>query len=208
MSDASTGHRRERLHANPGVWTVDDCVTPQEAQAICDLASSKFKAAVVSGAKSGVQSQGRTNSVAWVKHDASATSLAVAKRIADIVGLPLEQAENFQVIRYQSGQEYRPHFDAYDHQTERGQRTMQNGGQRLVTALCYLNGVEQGGETAFPKLEIKVAPKPGRLLIFENCEAGSDIRTPLSLHAGLPVEKGVKWAFNLWFRQRAIKRAR
>ena len=36
---------------------------------------------------------------------------------------------------------------------------MKYGGQRLWTALCYLNDVEEGGETRFTKLNIAVKPK-------------------------------------------------
>lgn len=206
MSNVGTKFERIEHHASPGVWTVENCINRKEALAIRQLASDKMKKAVVSGAKSGILSKGRTNSLAWIKHDASKVTKKVATRIAGIVGLPLAHAENFQVIRYEPPQEYRPHFDAYDSTTERGQRTMENGGQRLITVLCYLNDVEAGGETEFPKLGIKVDPKPGRLLIFENCEEGTTNRSDLSLHAGLPVEQGVKWAFNLWFREKPLKR--
>lgn len=208
MTNGVSKFNRVQHNTAPGVWTLDSCVNSTEAEAICEIASDKMTKAVVSGSKSGVMSKGRTNSVAWVKHGTNTITKSVADRVATIVGIPLDNAENFQVIRYEPGQEYRPHFDAYNAESERGQRTMKNGGQRIVTALCYLNEVESGGETHFPKLNIKVEPALGRLLIFENCKSGSNVRTELSLHAGLPVEKGIKWAFNLWFRERPIIRHR
>ena len=37
---------------------------------------------------------------------------------------------------------------------------------RLVSVVIYLNTVKEGGETIFPNLDLKVAPKRGRMLFF------------------------------------------
>ena len=37
---------------------------------------------------------------------------------------------------------------------------------RYLVILWYLNDVEEGGETCFPRLDIAIKPKAGRLLIF------------------------------------------
>lgn len=140
--------------------------------------------------------------MAWVAHDASPVAWSLVQRVAALVGLPSTHAENMQVIRYESGQQYRQHWDAYDHDTERGARVMKDGGNRLITVLGYLNEVERGGQTEIVNPAIFVDPLPGRLLIFHNCYAGTATRHPDSLHAGLAVKAGTKWAFNLWFRER------
>jgi len=207
MSESIAEFQTITHHSNPKVWTIEDCVTEDEARAIRKFAEKKMKKAVVSGEAGGIESKGRTNSVSWVSHNATPVTTRVANRIAELVGLPLTHAENFQVIRYEAGQEYRPHFDAYDGKTERGLRTMKNGGQRLITVLGYLNDVEAGGGTHFPKLDVEVQAKQGRVVVFENCEKDTNVRTPLSLHAGLPVESGIKWAFNLWFREREFSKS-
>jgi prolyl 4-hydroxylase len=46
-----------------------------------------------------------------------------------------------------------------------------------------------------------VAPEKGKLVIFENVYGDTNERHELSLHAGMPVLKGEKYAFNLWFRE-------
>jgi prolyl 4-hydroxylase len=118
----------------------------------------------------------------------------------------LVNAESYQVVHYGPGQEYRAHFDGWDAGTDRGKRCMERGGQRLVTTLLYLNHVEAGGATGFPKLELNVNPLPGSLLLFHNCHPGTNLRHELSLHGGLPVNAGEKWAANLWFRERRYQR--
>ena len=65
---------------------------------------------------------------------------AVAQRIAHSVSMPLSHSENLQVLWYGPGNEYGAHFDAYDVCSETGQRCTRNGGQRMITALIYLNG--------------------------------------------------------------------
>ena len=82
----------------------------------------------------------------------------------------------------------------------------QQGGQRLVTCLVYLNHVEAGGYTRFPILDRNIAPAVGKLLIFHNTFENSTMLHPHSLHEGSPVVKGEKYAFNLWFRESRARR--
>ena len=71
----------------------------------------------------------------------------------------------------------------------------------MITALVYLNDVEEGGHTSFANLKIDVAPDKKKLLVFHNCYPGTTKRHANSLHAGTPPTKGEKYAFNLWFRE-------
>ena len=43
-------------------------------------------------------------------------------------------------------------------------------------------------------------------MVFENTHKKTNIRHNLSEHAGMPVIKGKKWAFNLWFREGDVKK--
>ena len=71
----------------------------------------------------------------------------------------------------------------------------------MCTALCYLNDVEEGGGTQFTRLNITVKAKKGRMLVFQNTYNGTNNKHLMSEHAGMPVLKGEKYAFNLWFRE-------
>ncbi len=124
-----------------------------------------------------------------------------------MINMPQENGEKLQVIHYSPGQEYKGHFDAYRKDTPKWERycSVASGGQRLITTLTYLNDVEEGGETAFPEKNLVLKPKLGRIVIFHNCNEGTDIVHLKSKHAAMPVIKGEKWAFNIWFRQAAAK---
>jgi len=189
------------LSLDPRVYTLDNFLSSSECKHMISLGNgSEMTRAFVSGDKEGVISKGRTNDLCWVNHFADVCTSRLAKRISSLVGVPLSHAERIQLIRYAKNAEYKPHFDAFDPTNISGKRNMEDGGQRIITALGYLNTVPKGGGTEFPKLGIKVPAEQGKLIIFHNCEAGTDVRHPKSLHAGLPVEDGEKWAFNLWFR--------
>lgn len=194
------------LHEDPTLWLFENYASAEEMAALREAASEKLAPAEVSGSAGGYISEGRSGSNCWVPHGHSALVRQLAERIAALVGIGLAHAESFQVVHYGPDQEYRAHFDAWEIGTERGRRCMARGGQRLVTALLYLNHVEGGGATAFPKLELRVNPAPGNLLLFHNCLPGSVERHPHSLHGGLPVLAGEKWAANLWFRERDYRR--
>ena len=192
------------LSLEPLLIVVDHAVSPVECDHLKLLASEHMKKAGVVLDDGYGTSAGRTGSHAWLRYRDDPTVAAIGERIAQLVGLPLANAEALQVLHYGHPQAYRAHYDAFTLGTRRGQRAAKWGGQRLATALVYLNDVAEGGETEFPRLNAKVAPKPGRLVIFHNTT--SDIRKahPDSLHAGCPVIKGEKWAFNMWFRHKPI----
>lgn len=195
----------ERLHVDPAVWVFRNFASVQEISALQEAAWEKLRPAEVSGDTGGYISAGRSGSNCWINHNDSALTLQLAARISKLVQIPLSHAESFQVVYYGPGQEYRPHYDAWDEDSERGRRCMERGGQRLVTALVYLNHVEGGGATGFPRLGLDVHPLPGNLLLFHNCYPGSNRKHDDSLHGGMPVTAGEKWAANLWFRERPYR---
>ena len=181
---------------------ADDFVTPSECQHIIKQASGNLKRGKVTMTEDVAFSEARTGQTAWIPHDKTPIIRGLVKRVSEVVGIPVHHAESLQVVYYGETQEYRPHHDAWELDTERGKFRTENGGQRMVTALMYLNEVDAGGSTEFPKLKLEVEPVPGRLLLFHNTELkkGRNELHKKSLHGGMPVHYGEKWACNLWFR--------
>jgi prolyl 4-hydroxylase len=165
-------------------------------QAIIDTATPIMRRAGVTtdDGKSGRRSEGRTNDLAWLRHDENETIQAVVERVANLIGLPAENAEKLQVIHYQQGQRYNRHADAYQPLSDRGKRAMGHAGNRMVTALFYLSEVKAGGGTGFSNLKMEIQAETGKLLVFHNCYLGTCQVHPDSVHAGLPVVDGDKWA--------------
>lgn len=80
--------------------------------------------------------------------------------------------------KYEPGQEYHTHMD------------FGPGYPRILSAVAYLNNVEEGGETYFPTFDYHVAPKPGRIAVFPS--------NFIYRHAALPPARGVKYAVAFW----------
>lgn len=117
---------------------------------------------------------------------------AINRRLAAASGTRFDQGEAMQILRYQPGQEYRPHLDFV--------RASDNS--RVLTALIYLNEDYEGGETFFLKTALKVKGRKGDVLVFRSAakDGGPD---PLSEHAGLPVTSGTKYLASRWIREKS-----
>ena len=191
------------LSNDPYVVTYNNILTHDECQHFIDISKNSLKRAVVCGENKSFVSNGRTGSNTWIKHDHDKITKKIAERIAKIVNMPLKNAESFQVIYYDTTQEYRQHYDSWEHNgSKKTHRYMKWGGARMKTALCYLNDVTKGGGTKMTKLDITIPAEKGKLLVFHNTVSEIDhTRHELSEHAGMPVEEGEKYAFNLWFRE-------
>ncbi|MEX0962502.1 MAG: 2OG-Fe(II) oxygenase [Pseudohongiellaceae bacterium] len=190
-----------QVNDDPLVCVFENFILDKEIEALLAAAKPILQQALVSADQSGVTSDGRTGSSCWIAHSHNAVIEELSLRIAEVVGIGLECAESLQVIHYDESEQYAPHFDAWDKTTERGQRCMAKGGQRMVTCLFYLNDVARGGGTSFPNLDMEIQAKKGRMLLFHNCHEGSTQRHPDSLHGGMPVLQGEKWGCNFWFRE-------
>lgn len=125
------------------------------------------------------------------------------RAIASVVEYPLNYVEQLQIARYQVGGKFDAHFDAFNPLTALGKRQLSKNGQKIITALLYLNNVSSGGATFFPMLNIKITPSEGTLLIFENCKKDSDERHLLAKHEGCIVNEGEKGIATLWFLEKS-----
>ena len=189
------------LNSVPLIHVFDGFITDAEAESIIKLGEGKTRRSTVSGEAEPVVSATNTGSNYSPLPNTTGTLSVVRKRLCHLVGLPEENAELSNILYYDVGQEFKPHYDAWLTEDAAGKRNIALRGQRLLTCLLYLNDVEEGGYTSFPKLSIEVEPVKGRLLIFNNCVEDSVERFPESLHASLPVLAGEKWACTLWFRE-------
>ncbi|MCC3372456.1 2OG-Fe(II) oxygenase [Cohnella sp. REN36] len=164
-----------------------------------NLARGRLTPATVVG-ESGLEfSQIRISNLAWFYHNHNEVVQSICKQIAEIVEQPIHYADNLQVAHYGVGGKFEPHLDCYDIEQEAYQAFLERSGQRLYTALFYLNDVVSGGETYFPNLNIEVSPTTGTLLIFENCQPGTSIPDQRSLHGSKILQCGEKWIGTLWF---------
>ena len=120
--------------------------------------------------------------------------------IAHLLGIDPVQGETMQGQRYAVGQHFRAHFDYFNEKQAYWPQMIETGGQRTWTAMIYLNHVEEGGATWFPQIGIRVAPKKGLLLAWNNMNRDGSRNTE-TLHEGMPVVSGTKYIVTKWFRE-------
>jgi prolyl 4-hydroxylase len=125
----------------------------------------------------------------------------IERRIDRLLDIKPVYGENLQGQRYLEGQEFKAHEDWFPANSPHWAREQSRGGQRSFTAMAYLNPVEGGGATEFPRLGIAVDPRPGMLLVWNNADRNG-VPNPFTLHSGNPVERGVKYVITKWYRSR------
>lgn len=126
----------------------------------------------------------------------------IERRIAEAIDGPVENGEPIQILHYTPGTQYKPHYDYFDPALPGNDKVLAMGGQRMATLVMYLNDVEAGGSTVFPKVGLDVLPRRGSAVYFAYAtpDGQLDART---LHGGSPVAAGEKWIATKWLRQRA-----
>mmetsp|Transcript_14714 Transcript_14714/g.21010 ORF Transcript_14714/g.21010 Transcript_14714/m.21010 type:complete len:458 (+) Transcript_14714:29-1402(+) len=203
------------LHASPPVFAIDNFFTKEECQYCIDLVQTssptmdgnpkddkdimEVRSATFSSSYLAVQSK-RTSTTWYVKYRTMPTLLA---KLTNLLGkISLEQCEEPQIVRYRKGEEFSWHYD------EVPASQLANGGQRIATALVYLNDVHGGGETVFRDLsstntqqQLSMTPQQGSLLLFFPSFANGlpDKRT---LHKGEKVDGNTpKMIVQMWVHQ-------
>jgi prolyl 4-hydroxylase len=123
----------------------------------------------------------------------------VEERIAKLLNWPLDNGEGLQILRYQPGAEYKPHYDYFDPAQPGTPTILKRGGQRVGTLVVYLNSPTRGGATTFPDVHLEVSPVKGNAVFFSYDRPHPMTRT---LHGGAPVLEGEKWVTTKWVRER------
>lgn len=187
----------------PYVVVIDDFLSASECDLLIDSADNKFFAAGVVDNATGqsIQHADRTSMNASFARGENEIVRLIERRVAELVNWPVEHGEPIQILRYKDGGQYKAHFDYFDADTVGGQKNMERGGQRVGTFLMYLSEVDAGGATRFPTMNFEVRPKKGMALLFINTLLTGAIN-PLTLHASVPVTKGVKYIATKWLREK------
>ena len=188
----------ETLSKDPEILLLRDFISRDEAACLLRQAEGHFgNSRVTCTEEGGCVSDYRTSSTAYLPQ--TKVGELVAKR--GLAFAKLGFAEDLQIVRYFPGQQFKPHLDAFDPGTFEGRKELAGfgGRQRDVTLLIYLNKPLAGGATRFTTLGLDVEPEPGAALFWRNVGADGKIDSR-TMHAGLPVGSGVKFAINLWLR--------
>ncbi len=191
----------------PRIVLFQHFLSDEECDQLIALGQHRLKRSPVVNPETGEENliSARTSEGAMFQVGEHALIAKIEARIAQATGVPVEHGEGFQVLHYQPGGEYQPHFDFFNPGRSGEARQLEVGGQRVATLVIYLNSVQAGGATGFPKLGLEVAPVKGNAVFFVYKRPDGTLDED-TLHAGLPVERGEKWIATKWLRERPYRR--
>jgi len=129
----------------------------------------------------------------------------VQARMAVACGVPEQMLEAPSVLHYSPGEQIQNHYDFVDPKTTDDYAAeIARNGQRVITFLIYLNDDYEGGETAFPDLDLVHKGRRGEGLYFVNAfpDLSPDMRM---VHAGRPPTRGEKWIVTQFVRSRPTR---
>lgn len=200
---------RPRALYFPNFASVEQC------QTIVKIAGSELKPSTLALRKgeTAENTQGiRTSSGMFISASEDKTGVldSIEEKIARVTMIPRSHGEAFNILRYEIGQAYHSHYDAFNPAEYGPQKS-----QRVASFLLYLSDVQEGGETMFPFengtdldtttydfrkcIGLKVKPRRGDGLLFYSLFPNGTI-DPTSIHGSCPVIRGEKWVATKWIR--------
>ncbi|KAE8665669.1 putative prolyl 4-hydroxylase 7 [Hibiscus syriacus] len=210
--------RVTQLSWHPRAFIYKGFLSSEECDHLVTLAKDKLEKSMVADNESGesIESEVRTSSGMFLQKSQDEVVADIEARIAAWTFLPVENGESMQILHYEHGQKYEPHFDYFQDKANQ-----ELGGHRIATVLMYLSDVESGGETVFPNSEGKltqlkdeswsdcakngyaVKPRKGDALLFFSLHLDATPDSD-SLHGSCPVIKGEKWSATKWIHVRSF----
>ncbi|KAF3665398.1 Prolyl 4-hydroxylase 5 [Capsicum annuum] len=190
----------EVISLEPRAYIYHNFLSKEECEYLISLSKPHMQKSSVVDSSTGksMDSRVRTSSGTFLARGRDKVIRDIEKRIADFTFIPVEHGEGLQVLHYEVGQKYEPHYDYF-----LDEFNTKNGGQRIATVLMYLSDVEEGGETVFPAAKgnysavpwwnelsecgkggLSVKPKMGDALLFWSMKPDASL-DPSSLHGSV-----------------------
>lgn len=138
-----------------------------------------------------------TTTEAWFTPWAARIARSTRERVGRMLHVTPTRFEEWQAVRYGCGGKFDYHLDA-------GLWSAEPSGERVWTAMIYLDTPLVGGATTFKTFGLTVEAVAGRLLIWKNL-LSDGTPNPWMLHRGAPVRRGRKTILVTWVRERRVR---
>jgi prolyl 4-hydroxylase len=195
---------RRSLSESPRIRVIEGFATAAECRWVVERARKHLAPATVFDPTSGelILDPARDNAaVSLMFEQMDVVSEVLRTRISAVTHVPVAAFEPPQILRYEIGQQFIPHYDFMDANSAGFREKLGSYGQRIATFLIYLNEGFEGGETNFPKIGLSYRGRTGDAIFWANLDTAGR-PDPLTLHAGLPPTSGEKWVFSQWIREK------
>ena len=183
------------------VYLIDDFFSTIDCDLIkgyIDQKAEKCTLHKAGGKDERIISKQRTSSEICLSYQKHPYFKHLDQKLVDIMNLHPFIGEIIHAQKYEIGEYYKLHDDFF-HKGDDFQVYCEWMGQRTWTTMVYLNDVEKGGETHFPDLKLKLKPKRGRLIAWNNLNKDGS-RNIHTKHEALPPKSGKKYIITKWWR--------
>lgn len=174
----------------PWVITFDSFLSDEECEKLIELGYDGGYEGSENGTFDGKELTLGSSESAWCDESCQKDPMvkSLMSRIQSITQVPEENSELLLISKFEQGQFYQVQHDFITQQTYR------NSGPRVLTFIFFLNDVEEGGKTRFPSLDVTIAPKKGRAILWPNSLSDDCYKQEkMTSHEALPVTKGKKF---------------
>lgn len=179
------------------IFTIDDFISQAQCAALIALIDGACSPSAVFNTED-FQGYRTSDSCNLSPYEPVVRHIELA--LSGLLGIDPKHGETLQGQRYRQDQQFKSHADFFYIDQPYWEQVRGHGGQRTWTAMIYLDAPEAGGETAFTHLQMRVQPKPGQLLAWNNMrEDGSP--NSWTIHEGCPVKSGIKHIVTKWYRE-------
>ncbi|MDA9799914.1 2OG-Fe(II) oxygenase [Gammaproteobacteria bacterium] len=145
----------------------------------------------------------------FIDHNVDEILHDLSKRLSILAQIPIRNAEPYELIHYEKGEEPKLSFEAFDIDCVRDKKKLIRGGQRNLSTIFFLNEIDEGSGIVFPKLQITIPAKQGDVLVLHNTIETSHqqehpIIHPNSIHAAFTVHSERQLIGYLRFRENLL----
>ena len=183
------------------LYQYDNFLDPKECENLRQIIDGNLRRSTVSDTDDTCHiSDYRTSSTADLHYFEDPFYLDIDRKLADVLELQPFLGEVMQAQKYLPGEFYKEHYDFFPPLAIKEAKTYCEWmGQRTWTPMIYLNDVKEGGETYFKHLKLKVKPKEGMLLAWNNLYRNG-VPNYKTMHEALPPIQGNKYVITKWWR--------
>ena len=200
------GFKSKIIHNNPYIVKLRRFLNSEEVKTLLEMSEGNFNRSTIVVNGELVYSNVRTSETAFVTDDGHYQEYSkpiehILEKVCYLAGCERRQIEGIMVVKYNNGEQYYDHHDFFEPE----HLGIDEGGQRVATFFCYLSSLDknEGGETEFPLLDLKIKPSKGTALFWWNKSANGNLLRK-TLHRGNPVnaKNKIKYGLNIWVREK------
>ncbi len=183
------------------IYSYKNFLTESECSTLIEyIDDSARESTIANNDDSQITSDYRTSQTADLDYFPSELIFDIDKKLENLIELDPFLGEGMQAQKYDPGQYYKEHWDFFPpHDKNQYKVYCEWMGQRTWTTMMYLNDVEEGGETYFKHLNLKVKPERGLLLAWNNLYRNGKPNYK-TMHEALPPIKEQKYVITKWWR--------